>query len=179
MNGNKWMNKWTNETTSKGVIKANLTYTSAFLIIPWPNLPHSRIVDQIISSFCLTQNVLWCHNTDCRHQIGLSEISNFQVKPKSGEKSFRRGVKNRKPFLSTTRMNSSSYETSKNWIHSFPLKTGPTLSEEGRVGVGAGTGVEVYPFLMNAVLGFGFGFGSTLTVTLTLKQHSFKKKKKR
>ena len=64
-------------------------------------------------------------------------------------------------------MNSSSYETSKNWIHSFPLKTGPTLSEEARVGVGAGTGVEVYPFFNDAVL--GFGFGSTLTVTLTLK----------
>ena len=31
------MNKWTNETTSKGVIKTDLKYTAAFRIIPWPN----------------------------------------------------------------------------------------------------------------------------------------------
>ena len=37
MNGKKWMKTWKHETTSKGVIETNLTYTSAFLIIPWPN----------------------------------------------------------------------------------------------------------------------------------------------
>ena len=39
---NEWK-KWTNETTSKGVIKTDLKYTAAFRIIPWPNFFFSNV----------------------------------------------------------------------------------------------------------------------------------------
>ena len=41
---NEWMgiNEWKNETTSKGVIKPDSKYTTAFRIIPWQNFFFQR-----------------------------------------------------------------------------------------------------------------------------------------
>ena len=58
------------------------------------------IVDQMILSFCLTQNVkLWRHN--CWRQNGFNAVFHFKVILISSAKSFRRWIKQRKPFLST------------------------------------------------------------------------------